>query len=380
MKDYGVCYTGPFMDASGYGEATRNAIVALRSAGVNLKTEKVSFTGSVHYEQANTAIARELSDRNIPYQIKIIHVTPDLYTKYQEKNKYNIGHLFWETNKLPRSWVVACNSMNEIWTGTKLNAQTISNSGVTVPIHIFPQATETILPQVKPFKLAGTDEKTLVFYSVFEWNERKNPHKLLHAYWKEFKGHDDVLLLIKTHKGSYSQLGVEQIIQEARGWKNSLGWKDAPRVLLCTNILQGDGMYRLHKTGHVFVSAHRGEGWGLPQVEASLMGNPIISTAYGGIHEYLSSKQYYKVDFELTNIDKVYNKYYEPGMKWAEANQNTIQNHMRSLYDYWVNYKGSNFFKKKGTDARKLISSTFSYDIVGASMKQRLDTIAGGIK
>ncbi len=40
-----------------------------------------------------------------------------------------------------------------------------------------------------------------------------------------------------------------------------------------------------------FVSAHRGEGWGVPQMEAMLMGKPIISTSCGGIHEHLKDKE-----------------------------------------------------------------------------------------
>lgn len=368
-----VCYCSPFLDASGYGEASRNYIMALYSAGANIKTEKVSFTGKVHYDTRAGKLAEELSSRDVPYRIKILHVTPDSYPIYMERNKYHIGHLFWETDRLPKGWIEKCNLMDEIWTGTQLNANTITNSGVKVPVKVIPEAIDTEIPDVKPYKLPNFNG--MVFYSILDWNERKNPRTLLFSYWKEFKGVYDVCLLLKTHKRTYSSEGAFELIEEIKRWKNSLGFKDTPRVFVNTDLMNEEEKYRLHKTGDVYVSAHRGEGWGLPQVEASLFKNPTISVKYGGVHEYWKNSYFYPVEYELVEIDKVYNKYYEPGMKWAQASEESLRAHMRKCYEMYSNPKQKSLLKKKGYDCKIIAEAIFNYKSVGEQMMERLAEI-----
>lgn len=368
----GVKYLGPYQDSSGYGEATRNAIMALTTAGADICTEKIVFTKH-HSDNPSVRTIQELSERKPDYKINILHVTPDLYKNYIEKGKYNIGHLFWETDRLPNAWVPSCNLLNEVWTGSELNAKAIRSSGVTVPIYIYPQSINTDIPEVRPYKIKDFDG--LLFYSIFEWKERKNPRALLESFWKEFKGLTDVALLIKAHIGDYEKEGVEKILHEARLWKNTLGFKDTPKVFICTNHLTYEEKHRLHKTGVCFVSSHRGEGWGLPQVEAALHTKSIISTKYGGVHEHWTAKQYKPVEFDLVPIKQIYNKYYEPGMQWAEINQEDLRKKMRRIYDVWSNPKSRGILKITANAARNYVKTFFSYQVVGKAMLERLQEI-----
>lgn len=371
-----VCYTAPVFDASGYGEASRNYVKALYEAGINIKVQPVKFTTAKLDDKDLTRLSQELSTRDIPYQIKILHVTPDIYKNYMEKGKYHIGHLFWETDRLPKTWVAACNQMNEIWTGSDYGKQVIEKSGVTVPVFVIPQPLEINPPEVRPYRLPNFPEDGLIFYSIMDWNERKNPRKLIEAYWKEFKADpDDMCLLIKTNKGEFTVEHAKEIIAEVKGWRNSLGWREAPRVFFCTDLLDREGIYRLHETGTVFVSTHRGEGWGRGQAEASVFGNPVISTGYGGIHDYWNMKSCKKVDYNLVPIDKVYNKYYEPGMLWAEADEASLRKHLRWAKDYFFDSKRKRLLKAFGTTGGRITKSLFSFETVGKQMEERLTLI-----
>jgi len=372
-----VCYTGPFGDASGYGEATRNFIRALHEAGANIKTEKVEFT-TVTYEGKNKQIAEDLSDREVDYKVKIIHTTPDVYAQYMEKDTYNIGHLFWETDKLPSGWEVHCNKMDEIWTGTDLNKKAIVSSGVTVPVTVIPQAIETIPLEAQPFIVPGIEESDLVFYSIFDWNDRKDPRTLLRAFWKQFKGHDDVKLIIKTHVASHDREGQKKILADIAAWKAEFPWKDKPKVAICTKVLTDEEKHRFHETGNVFVSSHRGEGWGLPQVEALVHKNAVVSTSLGGVHEYLNTKQYYPIKFELIDIKKVYNKYYEPGMKWGQASEEHLQEQMSKIYEYHTTPSKKFVLAAKAGSGRNLITSIFNYKSIGIKMINRIEEIEDG--
>jgi len=195
----GICYIGPFLDASGYGEATRNFLMAFYEVGANVMAQKVSYTINQSYKDNTSLLAEEMALKKIDYKVKILHVTPDNYKSLIEADKYNIGHLFWETDRLPKAWVSACNSLQEIWTATKYGADVIRDSGVKVPITVIPEAVDTKAPSndLRPYILPNF--KGIVFYSVFEWIERKNPRKLLFSFWKAFKGKTDVCLLLKVH-------------------------------------------------------------------------------------------------------------------------------------------------------------------------------------
>jgi hypothetical protein len=362
------------MDSSGYGEATRNFLMAFKEVEANLMAQKVSYTGTSHYTTPATHLCEEYALKKVDYKIKILHVTPDNYKAYIEPGKYNIGHLFWETSKLPRAWVLACNQLQEIWTGTRYGAEVIKNSGVTVPITVIPEAVDTNdPPDVRPYVLPNF--KGVVFYSIFEWTERKNPEKLLHTFWKTFKGKTDVCLLLKVHKLGTDR-GLRDILLESRGWKNSFVWKDTPRVFVYTDILGTEEMHRFHKTGDIFVSAHRGEGWGLPQCEAAMHLKPIISVGYGGIHEYFRRKDYLPVDFTLVPIDKTYNKYYEVGMEWAEADEASLSAQMQKAYDYKTSTNKVGLLAKYGYGGRDVVRDTCSYEKVGRKMLDRISQIS----
>lgn len=368
-----IKYCGPFTDPTGYGEANRNILLALTTVGVDVVTQPIKFTVNSIEDTRATVIAKENAKKTEPYNIKILHVTPDTYPLYFEANKYHIGHLFWETDRLPESWVKPCGMMDEIWTGSKTSAEAIVNSGVTVPVKVIPQPVDVNTPDVKPFSLPNFNG--FVFYSIIDWKERKNPRKLLEAYWKEFKDQKGMVLLIKTGSGDYSTAQAQKIIEEARSWKNQMGFKDVPRTMICTRMLSVEDMHRLHKTGTCFVSAHRGEGWGLPQVESLLHNNPVISTAYGGIHDYLKGKHYKPVPYSLVPIGNTYNKYYEPNMLWAEVDETALREKMRYMFDTWSHPKRKQLIHTSSSAGRNEIRVSFNYQTVGHLMAQRLNEI-----
>jgi len=168
---------------------------------------------------------------------------------------------------------------------------------------------------------------------------------------------------------NFTAFGVKEIIEEIRKWKEEMNEKVLPRVLVCTELLSTKDKCRIHKTGDAFVSTHRGEGWGLPQAEASVYGNTVISTGYGGIHEYFAKRQYLEIEYDMVPISKVYNKYYEPGMLWAEAREESVRKNMQRGYR---NFKDSKFGR---INAQTLVNGIFNYEVVGKQMLNRLSAI-----
>jgi hypothetical protein len=85
-----IKYIGSWADYSGYGEANRNIIHALYLAGINITTEKMEFVNDKPVYGEGFKIALRQENAQLPYDIKIIHLTPNLYLKHLEPLKYHI--------------------------------------------------------------------------------------------------------------------------------------------------------------------------------------------------------------------------------------------------------------------------------------------------
>jgi len=364
-------YMGPWSDYSGYGEANRNYIAALDSAGVQLTTEKVVYVPEKVDFDWMGKLAQSLEDKPLDYKIKIIHITPDNYERFLEKGVYNIGHLFWETTSVPKSWIDNCNKLDELWTAAPYHAEVFKRSGIKIPIRHFPQCLDpTVYKNIKPFGIPAA--KGYVFYSIFQWTERKNPQVLLKSYWKEFEGNDEVTLLLKVYRSSFKKTEYQFIKDEILRWKSEINQKHFPRVLLYGGLMSKSEIIRLHASCDCFVSTHRGEGWGIPQMEALAVGNPIISTNFGGIHCYLEDKKNaYLLPYKLVSVKGMtWIPWYTIDQEWASVSEDDARKAMRYVYSHRKQARGV------GRAGQELVFDKFNYKKVGKDMLSRLREVS----
>lgn len=366
-----VKYAGPARDYSGYGEANRHDIAALVAAGVELTTQIPHYCLELSDFGRLGDLASKYEHRLLDYRIKIIHTTPNVYGQFFEPGKYHIGRVFWETTKLPEDFVANVQNLDEIWTGSEFNAQAIRNSGITKPIHIIPEAIDIYPPDVATYKIPN--EADFKFYSMFEWTERKNWKALLEAFFREFENDKNVSLTIKTYVDNFTPEKKQEIQAEARAFRNSLHLSQYPQIYFYTNLMDRYQIYRYHKTFDCFVSAHRGEGWGIPQMEAMLMGKPIISTNCGGVHEYLTDNEnallvpYRLIPLRTNSRNQ---QWYTQDQQWADVDVTVLRQKMRWVYEHQTQAK------EIGKKAKEFTEKTFSLDAVGNRMVKRLEEIS----
>ena len=355
-------YCGTARDYSGYGEAARHDIGALVQTDINLTTEIPSYCLEIADFGRLGEIALALENKPIGYKIKILHTTPNVYGQFFEEGKYHIGRVFWETDKLPLDFALNVQKCDEIWTGAKFNEQAIKNAGVTKPIYIIPEAIDTGVTRddFKPYAIPNKDD--FKFYSIFEWTERKNPMALLEAFWLEFENDEHVSLTIKTYVDNFTPNKKEELNQNIKRIKKRLALNKYAPVYLYRNLMDRNQIYRFHATFDCFVSTHRGEGWGIPQMEALLMGNPIISTNLGGIHEYLeNNKEALLLPYEMIQIveNSRNQQWYTRDQKWGDVKIPEAREAMR-----WV-FNNRNLAKEMGLAGRKKVIENFSFKIIG---------------
>lgn len=376
-----VKYSGPYGEASGYAAANRNIICSLHDSGVDVVTELQKYADHKTDYGEQFRLCDSLRGKENGYKVKVLHITPNVYAKHKEVGKYHIGHLFWETDSMSQEWAWYLNEVREIWTGCEWNETCFREAGFTGPIFKFPQP---INMSVNRNKLEISSTSGFVFYSIFQWLERKDPRSLLEAYWSEFQKGENVTLVLKTHGLSYNDSEKSHIYEDIKQWKRETGLNNFPRVLVIDYLLSDDEIHGLHETGDCFVSAHHGEGWAIPQVEAMVHENPVISTGLGGVHEWIDNM--HKVDYSVVSLndcgvgskDKMrywtqrnmkVAEQYTASQKWGQVNVTDLRKKMRGVYE---DQSGA---KKMGKKSRYEVQEKLGYQAVGKLMKSRLEEI-----
>lgn len=365
-----IKYCGSALDYSGYGEANRHDIAALVSAGIEITVECPKYTVELADFGELGSMVGALTNRKLDYNIKILHTTPNVYGRYYEQGKYHIARAFWETDRLPPDFVSGLNIVDEIWTGSRFNKEAMVSSGIKKPIFVIPEAIDTNKPDVKPYIVSG--QELFKFYSIFEWTERKNPCALLEAYWREFEHTEGVGLYLKTYVDNFTLAKKLEIDEQIKKLKAKLNLSRYADVYLYRDLMDRQQVYRFHQTFDCFVSAHRGEGWGIPQMEALLMGNPVISTNCGGIHEWLTDG----VDALLVShklipiVENSRNRqWYTADQKWADIDVEELRKAMRVIFT------DKNAREKIAKSGQQIAHTLFSLENVGRMMFERLEQI-----
>jgi len=362
-----VKYTADFANYSGYGEASRNTIASLYMKGVNLTTERMDFS----IEKVNSGwmgqLAEERRDKCLDYQIKILQVTPEHYSKIIEKGKYNIGILFWETDKIPKDWVKNMNEVDEFWVVSEQSKQIFANSGIKSKLTVIPQSMDyASIIGCKPYSLLDGYK----FYSIFQWTERKNPRAMIQSFLKAFPDNEHVSFFIKTYRANFSQSESKIITDSIIKWRKEITDSLYPKIILSLDALSNEDIFRIHASCDCLVSSHRGEGWGMPQMQAMSFGNPIISTAYGGIHDYINKDCYYPIPYELIKVERMeWIPWYTPDQCWADVNEEQLIKTLKYVY------KHQKEAQKIGTKGREETMKIFDIHLLGQIMKKRLEEI-----
>jgi len=374
----GIKYIAPFNDHSGYGEASRNYILALHAAGVPLTLSPHCFEPNPPPvgTPAEQDIFRSLLNKKIDFDTVIVHLTPDLTPLYtrQYYDKRLINYTVWETSLLHPDWVKALNNVHEVWVPSQWNVESFKASGVTTQVHKIHHGIDPdLFTGVSPggFEISGLDkERTFVFYSIMQWNARKNPEGLLRAYYNAFTPEDDVRLVLKAYigRGLTPVEEVNHIKRMVSHVKQDMQLPYYPKVNLITESMSSSQLRSLQLYGDAYISLPYGEGFGLTFLEAGLAGKPVISTGAGGQLEYLTEDNSFLVPYMWEYVGGMgsFNNWYWGNQQWARPSTVEAAKAMRYVYDNR---------EEAAVRAQKLqarIKNEFSWDRVAKQMLDRL--------
>ena len=368
-----IAYIAPYRDASGYALAARNNIGALHKVGVPLSVVPISFESKKTDTGKLGKICDALQGSTDGCNIQIIHATPPNIPRLIDRSKYNIGYVAWETSKLPPDWVGLINQLDEVWVPSIYNVHVFQDSGIKIPVIHIPHPMSSLEEErvnTDNRYILGIGDEDFVFYSIFQWLERKNPSGLLKAYLTEFEAEEKVCLVMKTFRILPGMAQDEDIIREQVGtFKSKMYLSSYPKILLISNILSNAEMNALHNRGDCLVTLNRAEGFGLTITEAMRAGKPVIATNYGGPVDFLKQAGGYLVPYQLTPVCGMPWEMYQADQLWAEPDVYTARQLMRQVY---TNREEA---KTRGLKGREWVKQYLSHEAIGQIMKGRLEAI-----
>ena len=113
-----------------------------------------------------------------------------------------------------------------------------------------------------------------------------------HALPKEFKDNKDVSILLKTNFGKGTTADRKICKDYLTSLKTALKLNNLPKVKLLHGNMKKEEIAALfhHHNVKMYVSATRGEGYGLPLIEAAAAGLPIVVTGWSGHLQFLNKE------------------------------------------------------------------------------------------
>jgi len=329
-----VILRAPLLTSSGYGTHSRQIFRWLKTrSDVEVVTQPVPWgitswlinpddhDGLIGDIMSTTSMNNSGADISIQLQL------PNEWNPHLAK--VNIGvSAFVETDTCNPAWLECCNAMDAIVVPSKHVAKCIINTGgITTPLYVIPESFyDCIEKSPDPIDLDfSTSFNFLIFGQLTGFNpenDRKNIFYTIKWLCETFKDDEDVGIVIKTNSGKNTRIDRENTAQLLKKLLGEVRLGPLPRVHFLHGTFSQQEIASIYQHSKIkaLVSLTRGEGFGLPLLEAAASGLPIIATNWSGHKDFLDHGQFLDVKYQLEEIheSRIDNHIFMKGARWAQ--------------------------------------------------------------
>ena len=387
MKKKTVLLHAPSYTLSGYGVHSRQIATILDSYDEFEVFLQATIWGNTPFMLGDFKEKEMLDKMNNnnqhrpeKFDISVQVILPDEFK--DDLADFNIGiSACVETTTCNPTWIDNINKMDLMIVPSHHTKRVLENSGtVTTPLYVVPEAFPPILENLDlECNLPDIEFETKFNFlhigqlaAGLEEDDRKGIYTLIRLFCKAFEGNKDVGLVLKTNSCRNTAIDYKITANTLSEVLKKHRKSEYPKVYLLHGPMKENEVCQLYKHDKIkaFVSLTRGEGYGLPLLEAAATGLPIIATNWSGHLDFLNltTKSFIKVNYELQKIrdGKVDNRIFINGAKWAHVDEEDAMKKMTKLVE---SYKVPLSWAK---DLQPLVVDRFNINSVNKIFKKVL--------
>ena len=172
--------------------------------------------------------------------------------------------------------------------------------------------------------------------------DRKNVGLLIKAFYELFKNKTrPPALILKASAMSSSYVDREEIAKRVKMIRKTVKANNLPNVYLLHGEFTDKEMNELYNHPKVksMVNLTKGEGFGRPLLEFSLVKKPIITTNWSGHTDFLSKEFTCLLDGQLTPVHpSAQNTMILKDTSWFSVDQGQIGHYMKDVFENYKKY------------------------------------------
>ena len=388
----------PIDTYSGYGARARDFVQSI------IDTDKYDVKilsqrwGGTRFGYLKDHKNDSLASRIIPQltQQPDIWIQITVPNEFQKVGKYNIGVTAGiETTLCDPSWIQGCNNMDlvlvsaqhakKVFEESKFNMQDPNTGQVTGQVELTTKVEvlfegadiEKYTPLAWPVKLdLNNIPEMFCFLTIGHWlpgaigEDRKNIGYTIKAFLETFKNKkDQPALILKVQAGSgTSIMDREAVLDKIDAIRQTVKGK-LPNIYLLHGDMTDAEVNELYNHGKVkaMISLTKGEGFGRPLLEFSLVNKPIIASGWSGHTDFLDVQFVKQIGGTLNNVhpSAVVDKMILAESLWFRPDDALVGKALKDVFEDYKIYK--ELAKRQGYRSR----TEFSYE----KMRETLDNL-----
>ena len=395
-----VVVSCPIDTYSGYGARARDfvqSIIDLDKYDVKILSQR---WGGTRFGYLKDHKNESLASRIVPQMTQ----QPDIWiqitvpNEFQKVGKYNIGVTAGiETTLCDGTWIQGCNNMDlvlvsaqhakKVFEESKFNIQDNNTGQITGELQLQTKVEvlfegadiEKYTPLAFPTKLDLSDiDEQFCFLTIGHWlpgevgEDRKNIGYTIKAFLETFKNRPKgkrPALVLKVQAGiGTSIMDREEVLNKIDTIRQTVKG-DLPNIYLLHGDMTDAEVNELYNHGRVkaMISLTKGEGFGRPLLEFSLVNKPIIATYWSGHTDFLDAEFTKYVGGKLTNVhpSAAVDKMLLRESQWFSPDPIEVGRAFKDIYEDYDKWKTA--AKRQGHKSR----TNFSYE----KMRETVDTL-----
>ena len=261
--------------------------------------------------------------------------------------KFNVFYTMWESEILPEDVHEPFHEADMIVVPSENSRLAALSSGTKKPIRIAKHGIDTEFWTFK--KRTHSPGETMRFLWLGAPNIRKGYDILTLAWYQEFKRTaDNVELYMKS--SLFKSEGKRTLMPKFK-------------AIMDTRSVSREELRQIYHDAHVFVFPTRGEGIGMPPLEAMCTGLPVLCPDWGAMGDYIDQRHAYPLMYDMIEAE------YGCMTEVCNVDVDHLKFIMRGVFDDY------NSASEKGVRAAHFVREKFNLEKMGEAITEVLEEI-----